>query len=441
MSYLACHVQKFSSNDVKGMQIHNNRETAHSKNKTIDYSKTHLNYDALTHEKNNPKTNYSSRVDEILEKGYTATNKDGTKRAIRANTVKLVGCLVTSDGDFFRGLSSAEQEKFFDTAANYLADKFGRENVVAAKVHLDETTPHMHFMFVPLKDGKLTAKTIIDRKCLLELQNELPKVLQSAGFKIDRGMENSPLEHKDPNQYKREELKKSRNLEKIKSVLEFSKQNVQIKKSFGFFGAEHVEMDTKAYKNLEVISADYIQQVEKKDKAMQLLEKQERIAEYYQEENKKQKKRLSDYEEYLSKKVDKIRDLTKQNDILDTQNKALLKIAEKTPDFPLIFSQELKKVEQEKQYARIMNFKAPQSRFLSSTDIFYAEAQKQLKNGISVENMDYVKIAAKMLSKHSPASVQKTLELHTSLGMKKIFEVVHAAQKTQSRQRNLGLEF
>lgn len=429
MSYLACHVQKFSSNDVKGIQIHNNRETAHSKNKTIDYSKTHLNYDAITHEKNNPKTNYSSRVDEILEKGYTATNKDGTKRAIRANTVKLVGCLVTSDGDFFRGLSSAEQKNFFDTAANYLADKFGRENVVAAKVHLDETTPHMHFMFVPLKEGKLTAKTIIDRKCLLELQNELPKVLQSAGFKIDRGMENSPLEHKDPNQYKREELKKSRNLEKIKSVLEFSKQNVQIKKSFGFFGAEHVEMDTKAYKNLEVISADYIQQVEKKDKAMQLLEKQERIAKYYQEENKKQKKRLSDYEEYLSKKVDKIRDLTKQNDILDTQNKALLKIAEKTPDFPLIFSQELKKVEQEKQYARIINFKAPQSHFLSSTDLFYVEAQKQLKQGIPIEDLDYIKIASVIINKFNVSVAYNSFKICTNIRDSKISTILATASK------------
>ena len=42
MSYLVCHIQKFKNNDVKGLQIHNQRESDKSKNIDIDKSKSHL---------------------------------------------------------------------------------------------------------------------------------------------------------------------------------------------------------------------------------------------------------------------------------------------------------------------------------------------------------------------------------------------------------------
>mgnify|MGYP004447191875 CR=1 FL=1 len=38
MSYFACHVEKFKSNDVRGLQIHNQRESSNSKNNDIDPS-------------------------------------------------------------------------------------------------------------------------------------------------------------------------------------------------------------------------------------------------------------------------------------------------------------------------------------------------------------------------------------------------------------------
>ena len=54
MSYLVCHVQKFKSSDIKGMQIHNQRESENSKNKDIDRSKTELNYDLHNNQPLNP---------------------------------------------------------------------------------------------------------------------------------------------------------------------------------------------------------------------------------------------------------------------------------------------------------------------------------------------------------------------------------------------------
>ena len=190
MSYLVCHVMKMTAKDLRGVSIHNNRESSHSSNKDIDYSRTAQNFDALTRESGNPHTNYRAEVEKRLQANYKGA------KAVRKDAVRLVSVVVSSDRQFFEGKSREDTERFFNTAAEFLAERYGRENVVAAKVHMDETTPHMHFTFVPLTDdGRLSAKTIIDRKALSSLQDELPKILQHNGFQIERGVENSPCKH------------------------------------------------------------------------------------------------------------------------------------------------------------------------------------------------------------------------------------------------------
>jgi hypothetical protein len=197
MSYAVIHVQKFKMNDVKGIQIHNQRESPNSKNKDIDREKTELNYDLR-----NPKlVNYNHKVKEIIKVGYTID------KAIRKDAVVMTGTLVTSDKEFFSKLSQAEQKKFFQDAYDYLKERYGEKNIVAAVVHLDEKTPHMHVISVPItEDGRLSAKTLFDRKALRELQNELPKLLQDNGFDVKRGEPGSDKTHVSPANFKKQEI-------------------------------------------------------------------------------------------------------------------------------------------------------------------------------------------------------------------------------------------
>ena len=99
MSYAVIHVQKFKMNDVKGIQIHNQRESPNSKNKDIDREKTELNYDL----RNPELVKYNHKVKEIIKVGYTID------KAIRKDAVVMTGTLVTSDKEFFSKLSQAEQ--------------------------------------------------------------------------------------------------------------------------------------------------------------------------------------------------------------------------------------------------------------------------------------------------------------------------------------------
>ena len=54
----------------------------------------------------------------------------------------------------------------------FAKEQFGEKNIFSAVVHKDETTPHMHVNFVPLKIGKLTAKEVIGNRKDLELMQD-----------------------------------------------------------------------------------------------------------------------------------------------------------------------------------------------------------------------------------------------------------------------------
>ena len=45
--------------------------------------------------------------------------------------------------------------KFFKSTYYFLENKYGKDNVVGGFIHLDETTPYMHFAFIPtVRDNK-----------------------------------------------------------------------------------------------------------------------------------------------------------------------------------------------------------------------------------------------------------------------------------------------
>ena len=163
MSYMVCHGMKSKAGDIKNIEKHIERKNKDYKNKDIDKSKTHLNYD-LHYERYQ---SYKYRINERIKEEYTGT------RAIRKDAIFMVNFVISSDQEFFKNLSEERQREYFKISYDYLKDYFGEKNVVSAKVHLDETTPHMHFTAIPLIDGKLNAKKLMNRNFLRKIQDEL----------------------------------------------------------------------------------------------------------------------------------------------------------------------------------------------------------------------------------------------------------------------------
>jgi hypothetical protein len=101
--------------------------------------------------------------------------------------------MVSSDSAFFETLPPEDTRRFFEESKAFLTEFVGAENVISTMVHMDEKTPHMHFLHVPVTpDGRLSAKTIYSRESLKKLQTELPRHLQSRGFNVQRGVEQEP---------------------------------------------------------------------------------------------------------------------------------------------------------------------------------------------------------------------------------------------------------
>ena len=194
MSYMVCHFGKYKSGNVFGLQKHNQRENENYSNMDIDKARTPLNYDLI----NKKDINYLKRVKTIIEANRASD------RAIRKDATVYCECIISSDGAFFENLSEDKQKEFFKSSLDYLKNKIGEEFIISANVHLDETTPHMHVGFVPIIENSLSAKKLIDRKFLREVQDQLPAYLKNIGFDIQRGIEGSKRKHKDIKEFKKE---------------------------------------------------------------------------------------------------------------------------------------------------------------------------------------------------------------------------------------------
>ena len=180
MSFGICRVQKIKgAAGVVGLQLHNRREREHSNsNPDIDRSRSGLNYSLIDEQS----INYNRLIDERLKQAYKG------KKAIRKDAVKMCEMLFTSDGDFFSRISEQEQRQFFLDCFEFAAQRYGRENIIAATVHLDEATPHLHLDFVPLTpDGRLSAKEVLgNRPQLQQLQDDFFSAV-STKYGLERG--------------------------------------------------------------------------------------------------------------------------------------------------------------------------------------------------------------------------------------------------------------
>ncbi len=198
MSYMVLHMDKFKKEAIRGIQSHNRRERESHSNPDIDYGKSQGNCDLCE----NPVQNYAqaiqNRIDDLL-----------MVKTVRKDAVYMCGLVVSSDKAFFDKLTPEETRKFFEEVRIFLTDFVGRENVISAMVHMDEKTPHMHFLHVPVtKDGRLCAKDIYTKTALKKLQDDLPKFLQERGFEIERGVEQkqgSAKKHLDTREFKQQQ--------------------------------------------------------------------------------------------------------------------------------------------------------------------------------------------------------------------------------------------
>ena len=180
MSFAIIRMQKFKSVDIKGMQIHNQREKESQTNPDIDKDRMQLNYDLL----NDAPIDFNQAIQNEIDERYKG------QKAIRKDAVKLCEFVVTSDKDFFDQLTLGEEKRFFEESLSFLQDRYGKDNILYGIVHKDEKTPHMHVGMVPItEDGKLAAKQFFGKRTeLQQLQDKFHEHVVKKGFDLERGI-------------------------------------------------------------------------------------------------------------------------------------------------------------------------------------------------------------------------------------------------------------
>ena len=172
------HLEKYTSAAAGHMFAHYDRSHS-SSTSNIDESRTHLNYNLA--EKDQP----LSCLD-FLHKRMSEI-----KVLKRANVNVMCDWVITAPED----LTEEELPVFFDECYKFLNARYGKGNVISAPVHMDETSPHIHYNFVPVvtdkKKGipKLSAKECITRKDLNTFHPDLTKHM-TAVFGRDIGILN-----------------------------------------------------------------------------------------------------------------------------------------------------------------------------------------------------------------------------------------------------------
>lgn len=126
-------------------------------------------------------------------------------------------------------VSTGHERQFFADTYSFLSNRYGKDNIVSAYVHMDEVTPHMHFAFVPVvedkKCGKLkvSAKECVNRKDLQFFHTDLDRHLSaSMGERYQGDILNGATEggNKTVYELKLEDLKKEvEKLEQQKNAL------------------------------------------------------------------------------------------------------------------------------------------------------------------------------------------------------------------------------
>lgn len=188
-------MEKYKCGDIVGIERENERDENYksTRNPQIDKSRTHLNYHTLPHEKK-----YLAFIDKRIK-------ELAPKRKIKDDAVLITSFILGSDKEFFAGITPETQKQFFDDCTEFFAERYGKENVVSAVVHLDESTPHLHFNLMPVTGGRLCAKELFDRTALRELQTDFYEVVgQKYGLK--RGKEGSTAKHLDTVAFKAKKM-------------------------------------------------------------------------------------------------------------------------------------------------------------------------------------------------------------------------------------------
>jgi hypothetical protein len=259
------HLQKPKATPViTSIGEENDRETQEQiakqmeKNSNIDPRMTQFNKDLISGI-DHSLTLYE-RMQKRIAEGYTS------KRKIRTDAVKIIDGVYGAGAEFFKGMTLERKYQFGKDFAEFLVQKVGKENIIGCRIHVDEKAGkdeqgkdlygvHIHFQFVPLKDGKLDRRSFgLSRYGLQYWHTECAEFMRKKGWDLERGEVRQdwqePVKHEEPNEYKRKRFTDKSNSMKLDKWIRNLTGRVDVSSGLLGFGEETAKMSSKDYETL-----------------------------------------------------------------------------------------------------------------------------------------------------------------------------------------------
>ena len=226
MSYAIIRNEKYTKDEMIKLAPHNERFKKKYSNKNIDLSKTIQNY----HLKKPQENSYLKEYQRLIKENNLNQGQ------LHKNSIYVCEVILTSDNTFFNEIGKIETRRYFEECFKFMTEYkgIGKENILSAVVHLDEETPHMHLVYIPVVNSKDKKGNNIRKTCASEfwkgkdsykkLQNQFYKYITEKGFNLERGKENTNREHISIDDMKK--LTNFYNTKKLKDNLKEEKRNI-----------------------------------------------------------------------------------------------------------------------------------------------------------------------------------------------------------------------
>ncbi len=301
MSYAIIRNENYKMGQLALIYRHNERKNTNYSNKDINKQNSIKNYSIKS-----INTSYQKAFKNLKE-------QYNLKGQIKKVSNVMCELIITSDKYFFDLIGENETKRYFQMAYDFVKDyqNLGEQYIVSAKVHLDETTPHLHIVFIPVihkfdkKSGKMVDKISCSefwkgKDSYKKLQDSFYKCVKDNGFDLERGKSNN-VEHLST-----EKLKQITDYENIKSEL----KNNKIKE----IDNTNLQMVVAQNKKLVVYTNKLKSYLAKSFKAMERVDNLQVENKDLKQENyelKQENKRLKEYIEHTFEYVSLLFDFSK----------------------------------------------------------------------------------------------------------------------------------
>lgn len=238
MSYAIFRVQGIrTTGDLKGIGKHNLERVSYT-NLDIDVSMSAENIHLISPPDSKTYMNRFSEIVEPMKLEHEEKMKKERKDRVKSFEAKINSSksdvasefLFTSDEKFFEKMNKDQVKEWAETCLDFVKNEIGikEEQMLHAVVHMDEKTPHLHIVAVPLVkkfDGRAKREVwqinrkhfIGGKEQLSELQDKYHQHMLKHGYDLERGLKGSESRHVNPVKFKaQEEIKK---LESKREVL------------------------------------------------------------------------------------------------------------------------------------------------------------------------------------------------------------------------------